>query len=131
MRTRHDDLIVVRIHEAPLRPTSSPSTQPRELPSLDHPSSLKWRENRTHQQLRTDLELSLNSSTNSTSREVNTTHGVNTPSTQYAADSSTTIENLSDAVIYSFFDSQPSTPQLDNEDLQQIDPDGLEDIDLT
>ncbi|GKB23177.1 uncharacterized mitochondrial protein-like protein, partial [Tanacetum coccineum] len=33
--------------------------------------------------------------------------GVNTASTQDAADSSTTVENLSDAVIYSFFASQP------------------------
>nr|GEX28737.1 hypothetical protein [Tanacetum cinerariifolium] len=47
-----------------------------------------------------------------------------------AADSSTTIENLSDAVIYSFFASQPSIPQLDNEDLQQIYPDDLEEMDL-
>ncbi|GKB84153.1 copia protein, partial [Tanacetum coccineum] len=47
-----------------------------------------------------------------------------------AADSSTTIENLSDVVIYSFFARQPSTPQLDNEDLQQINPDDLEEMDL-
>ncbi|GJX35804.1 ribonuclease H-like domain-containing protein [Tanacetum coccineum] len=47
-----------------------------------------------------------------------------------AADSSTTIENLSDSVIYSFFASQPSTSQLDNEDLQQINPDDLEEMDL-
>ncbi|GJY51476.1 hypothetical protein Tco_0442323 [Tanacetum coccineum] len=47
-----------------------------------------------------------------------------------AADSSTTVGNLSDAVIYSFFASQPSTPQLDNEDLQQINPDDLEEMDL-
>ncbi|GJV13398.1 putative ribonuclease H-like domain-containing protein [Tanacetum coccineum] len=45
-------------------------------------------------------------------------------------DSSTTVENLSDAVIYSFFASQPSIPQLDNEDLQQIHPDDLEEMDL-
>ncbi|GKB28831.1 retrovirus-related pol polyprotein from transposon TNT 1-94 [Tanacetum coccineum] len=56
-------------------------------------------------------------STNSATRAVNTTQGVNTASTQGAVDSSTTIENLSDAVIYSFFASQPSIPQLDNEDL--------------
>ncbi|GKB10111.1 hypothetical protein Tco_0844034 [Tanacetum coccineum] len=31
---------------------------------------------------------------------------------------------------YSFFASQPSIPQLDNEDLQQINPDDLEEIDL-
>ncbi|GKB47740.1 retrovirus-related pol polyprotein from transposon TNT 1-94 [Tanacetum coccineum] len=64
------------------------------------------------------------SSTNSATRAVNTT------STQGAADSSTTVENLSDAVIYSFFASQPSIPQLDNEDLQQINPDDLEEMDL-
>ncbi|GJX83415.1 ribonuclease H-like domain-containing protein, partial [Tanacetum coccineum] len=70
------------------------------------------------------------SSTNSATRAVNTTQGVNTASTQDAAESSTTIENLSDAVIYSFFASQPSTPQLDNEDLQQIYPKDLEEMDL-
>ncbi|GJR00618.1 hypothetical protein Tco_0523602 [Tanacetum coccineum] len=57
------------------------------------------------------------SSTNSATRAVNTAQGVNTASTQGAADSSTIVENLSDAVIYSFFVSQPSIPQLDNEDL--------------
>ncbi|GJX27068.1 ribonuclease H-like domain-containing protein [Tanacetum coccineum] len=71
------------------------------------------------------------SSTNSATRAVNTAQGVNTASTQGAADSSTTVENLSDAVIYSFFASQPSIPQLDNEDLQQINPDDLEEIDLS
>ncbi|GJX25780.1 ribonuclease H-like domain-containing protein [Tanacetum coccineum] len=44
--------------------------------------------------------------------------------------SSTIVENLSDAVIYSFFASQPSTPQLANEDLQQIHPNDLEEMDL-
>ncbi|GKE45855.1 hypothetical protein Tco_1473139, partial [Tanacetum coccineum] len=58
-------------------------------------------------------------STNSATRVVNTAQGVNTASTQGAADSSTTIENLSDVVIYSFFSSQLSIPKLDNEDLQQ------------
>ncbi|GKD47744.1 ribonuclease H-like domain-containing protein [Tanacetum coccineum] len=70
------------------------------------------------------------SSTNNATRVVNTTQGVNTTSTQGAADSSTTIENLSDAMIYSIFASQPSILQLDNEDLQQIHPDDLEKLDL-
>ncbi|GKE62609.1 hypothetical protein Tco_1512976 [Tanacetum coccineum] len=56
--------------------------------------------------------------------------GVNTASTQGDVDSSTTVENLSDAMIYSFFASQPSIPQLDNEDLQQINPGDLEEMDL-
>ncbi|GJR89781.1 ribonuclease H-like domain-containing protein [Tanacetum coccineum] len=70
------------------------------------------------------------SSTNSATRAVNIAQGINTASTQGATDSSTTVENLSDVVIYSSFASQPSTPQLDNKDLQQINPDDLEDMDL-
>ncbi|GKA06142.1 ribonuclease H-like domain-containing protein [Tanacetum coccineum] len=66
-----------------------------------------------------------------TNKAVNTTQGVNTASTQGVADSSTTVENLSDVVIYSFCASQPSIPQLDNENLQQIHPDDLEEMDLS
>ncbi|GJV60750.1 ribonuclease H-like domain-containing protein [Tanacetum coccineum] len=37
---------------------------------------------------------------------------------------------MSDVVIYAFFASQPNSPQLNNEDLQQINPDDLEEMDL-
>ncbi|GJW42344.1 putative ribonuclease H-like domain-containing protein [Tanacetum coccineum] len=40
------------------------------------------------------------------------------------------VDSLSDVVIYSFFASQSNSSQLDNEDLKQIDPDNLEEIDL-
>nr|GEV40626.1 hypothetical protein [Tanacetum cinerariifolium] len=40
------------------------------------------------------------------------------------------IDSLSDAVIYSFFASQSNSPQLDNEDLKQINLDDLEEMDL-
>ncbi|GKA87165.1 retrotransposon protein, putative, ty3-gypsy subclass, partial [Tanacetum coccineum] len=43
---------------------------------------------------------------------------------------STTIDNLSDAVICAFFASQPNSTHLDNENLQQINPDDLEEMDL-
>ncbi|GKF88899.1 hypothetical protein Tco_0262862, partial [Tanacetum coccineum] len=68
-------------------------------------------------------------SSNSISRTngaVNTAHA----NTQATTVNSTTIDNLSDAVICSFFASQPNSLQLDNEDLQQIHPDDLEEIDL-
>ncbi|GJV46594.1 hypothetical protein Tco_1431130 [Tanacetum coccineum] len=42
----------------------------------------------------------------------------------------TNIDNLSDAVIYAFFASQPNSPQLIHEDLQQIHPDDMEEMDL-
>ncbi|GKB25994.1 hypothetical protein Tco_0865395 [Tanacetum coccineum] len=53
----------------------------------------------------------------STNEAVNIAHGVITVSTQATVVNSTTIDNLSDAVIYAFFASQPNSPQLDNEDL--------------
>ncbi|GJT90155.1 ribonuclease H-like domain-containing protein [Tanacetum coccineum] len=68
--------------------------------------------------------------TSSTNGAVNTAHGVTTASTQATAVNSTTIDNLSDVVICAFFASQPNSPQLDNEDLQQINPDDLEEMDL-
>nr|GEY10732.1 ribonuclease H-like domain-containing protein [Tanacetum cinerariifolium] len=40
------------------------------------------------------------------------------------------VDSLSDAVIYSFFACQSNSPQLDNKDLKQIDPDYLEEMDL-
>ncbi|GKC75126.1 hypothetical protein Tco_1125900 [Tanacetum coccineum] len=61
---------------------------------------------------------------------VNTAQGVNTASTQGAADSSKSGENFSNVMIYSFFASQQSILQLDNEYLQQINPDDLEEMDL-
>ncbi|GKE47966.1 ribonuclease H-like domain-containing protein [Tanacetum coccineum] len=73
--------------------------------------------------------VSLNS-TSSTHVAINTAHDATTTSTQATAINSTTIDNLSDAIICTFFASQLNSPQLDNEDLQQIHPDDLEEIDL-
>ncbi|GJY93883.1 ribonuclease H-like domain-containing protein [Tanacetum coccineum] len=67
---------------------------------------------------------------NNTIGAVNPSHGTTTASTQATVVNSTKIDNLSDVVICAFFASQPSSPQLDNEDLQQIHPDDLEEMDL-
>ncbi|GKF35081.1 ribonuclease H-like domain-containing protein, partial [Tanacetum coccineum] len=68
--------------------------------------------------------------TNSTNGAVNTALGATTVNTQATAVNSTIIDNLSDVVICTFFASQPNSPQLDNEDLQQIHPDDLKEMDL-
>ncbi|GJT67648.1 hypothetical protein Tco_1019128 [Tanacetum coccineum] len=73
---------------------------------------------------------SLNNNTSSTNEAVNTAYGVSTASTQVNAANSTSIDNLSDVVICAFIASQPNSPQLINEDLQQIHPDDMEEIDL-
>ncbi|GKC91458.1 ribonuclease H-like domain-containing protein, partial [Tanacetum coccineum] len=69
-------------------------------------------------------------STSSTNGAVNTALGATTTSTQAITISLTTIDNLSDVIICAFFASQPNSPQLDNEDLQQIHPNDLEEMDL-
>ncbi|GJS68552.1 putative ribonuclease H-like domain-containing protein [Tanacetum coccineum] len=73
---------------------------------------------------------SSNNNTSSSNEAVNAAHGVTTASTQVNIAYSTKIDNLSDAVICSFFASQPSSPQLAHEDLQQIHPDDIEEMDL-
>ncbi|GJX80473.1 uncharacterized mitochondrial protein-like protein [Tanacetum coccineum] len=65
-----------------------------------------------------------------TNEAVNTAHGVSTANTQVNAANSTNTDNLSDAVICAFFASQPNSPQLVHEDLQQIHPNDIEEIDL-
>nr|GEV88168.1 hypothetical protein [Tanacetum cinerariifolium] len=62
-----------------------------------------------------------------TPQAVNTTIGVSTVGSQV---NTANIDNLSDDVIYAFLASQPSSPQHVNEELEQIHPDDLEEMDL-
>ncbi|GJV36512.1 ribonuclease H-like domain-containing protein [Tanacetum coccineum] len=66
----------------------------------------------------------------STNEAVNTAYGVSAVSTQVSAANSTNVDNLRDVVIYAFFSSQLNNPQLVNEDLQQLHPNDLEEMDL-
>ncbi|GJZ01487.1 hypothetical protein Tco_0519448 [Tanacetum coccineum] len=71
---------------------------------------------------------STNSNNNSsTNKADNTTYGVSAAHTQ---SNPTSGDNLSDAVICAFLASQPNSPQLAREDLEQIHPDDLEEMDL-
>ncbi|GKE85481.1 hypothetical protein Tco_1559223 [Tanacetum coccineum] len=68
--------------------------------------------------------------TSSTNEAVKTAHGVFAANSKNNASTLPNVDSLSDAVIYSFFASQSNSSQLDNEDLKQIDPDDLEEMDL-
>nr|GEU54459.1 retrovirus-related Pol polyprotein from transposon TNT 1-94 [Tanacetum cinerariifolium] len=68
--------------------------------------------------------------TDSTNKEVNTAHDVSAASSNTNASNLPNVDSLSDAVIYSFFASHSNRPQLDNENLKQIDPDDIEEMDL-
>nr|GEU65681.1 hypothetical protein [Tanacetum cinerariifolium] len=69
-------------------------------------------------------------STSSINGALKTAHDATNASTQATVVNSTKNDNLSDAVICSFFGIQPNSPHLDNVDLQQIHPDVLEEMDL-
>ncbi|GKE39815.1 putative ribonuclease H-like domain-containing protein, partial [Tanacetum coccineum] len=73
---------------------------------------------------------SSNKNTSSSNEAVNAAHEVTTASTKVNTAYSTNIDNLSDVVICSFFISQPNNPQLAHEDLQQIHPDDIKEIDF-
>ncbi|GJX12090.1 ribonuclease H-like domain-containing protein [Tanacetum coccineum] len=66
-------------------------------------------------------------SNSSTNEADNTAYGVSAAHTQ---SNPTSGDNLSDVVICAFLASQPNSPQMSREDLEQIDPDDLEEMDL-
>ncbi|GKF25122.1 ribonuclease H-like domain-containing protein, partial [Tanacetum coccineum] len=96
-----------RIYELELAGSSSTSQNPQNVAFLSSSST----------------NSNCNSSTN---KADNTAHGVSATHTQC---NSTSRDNLSNAMICAFLASQPNSPQLVREDLEQIDPD-LEEMDL-
>ncbi|GJX59116.1 ribonuclease H-like domain-containing protein [Tanacetum coccineum] len=93
----------------------------RSLPSEWKTHALIWR---NKQEIETISFTNSNISTNeadNTAYKVSAAHSQSNPATG---------DNLSDAVICAFLASQPNSPQLAQEDLEQIDPDDLEEMDL-
>nr|GEW47082.1 hypothetical protein [Tanacetum cinerariifolium] len=68
--------------------------------------------------------------TDSTNETVNVVPSVSAGSSKASVSTLLNVDSFSDAVIYSFFASQSNSPQLENEDLKQIDADYLEEMDL-
>nr|GEW27529.1 ribonuclease H-like domain-containing protein [Tanacetum cinerariifolium] len=70
------------------------------------------------------------SNTDSTTDSVSAATSVSAVCAKLHVSSHPNIDSLSNAVIFSFFASQSTSPQLDNENLKQIDVDDLEEMDL-
>nr|GEX22284.1 hypothetical protein [Tanacetum cinerariifolium] len=70
------------------------------------------------------------SNTDSSNKPVSAAASVYAISAKIHVSSLPYVDSLSNYVIYSFFASQSSNPQLDNDDLKKIDADDLEDMDL-
>nr|GEV07135.1 putative ribonuclease H-like domain-containing protein [Tanacetum cinerariifolium] len=73
--------------------------------------------------------VSLNN-TDSTNEPVNVIPSIFAASSKAIVSNLPNVDSLSDVMIYSFFASQSNSPQLENEDLKQIDADFLEEMDL-
>nr|GEV01549.1 ribonuclease H-like domain-containing protein [Tanacetum cinerariifolium] len=76
------------------------------------------------------LMEAIEKSTSNTNEADTTAIGVSTAHTQGTTINSTSVDNLSDVVICAFLASQPNSPQLTKEDLEQIDHDDLEEMDI-
>nr|GEY61141.1 ribonuclease H-like domain-containing protein [Tanacetum cinerariifolium] len=89
---------------------------------------IDWRTHTLIWRNKTDLEdQSLDDITN---ESVSAVTSISAASTKVSVFALPNVDNLSDAVIYSFFASQSNSLQLDNDDLKQIDGDDLEEMDL-
>nr|GEX26338.1 hypothetical protein [Tanacetum cinerariifolium] len=77
-----------------------------------------------------NLAFVSSSNTDSTTDAVSAATSVSAVCAKLPVSSHPNIDSLSNAVIYLFFASHSTSPQLDNEDLKQIDVDDLEEIDL-
>nr|GFC50387.1 hypothetical protein [Tanacetum cinerariifolium] len=97
------------------------------LPYKDQRKILKHRQNPQNVAF---ISSNSTNNTSNTNKADNTAYGVSIAHTQGNTINSTSVDNLSDAVIYAFLVSQPNSSQLAREDLKQIDPDNLEEMDL-
>nr|GEW18002.1 hypothetical protein [Tanacetum cinerariifolium] len=77
-----------------------------------------------------NLAFVSSSNTDNTTHSVSAAASVSTVCAKLHVSSLPNVDSLSNAVIYSFFTSQSTSPQLDNEDFKQIDVDDLEEMDL-
>nr|GEX72621.1 hypothetical protein [Tanacetum cinerariifolium] len=68
--------------------------------------------------------------TDSTNESVSAIASVSAASAKVPVYAFPNVDTLSDAVIYSFIASQSNNPQLDNDDLKQVDANDLEEMDL-
>nr|GEW37341.1 putative ribonuclease H-like domain-containing protein [Tanacetum cinerariifolium] len=77
-----------------------------------------------------NLAFVSSSHTDSTTDSVSTAASVYAACAKLSASPLPNVDSLSNAVIYFFFASQSTSPQLDNEDLKQLDVNDLEEMDL-
>nr|GEX19003.1 hypothetical protein [Tanacetum cinerariifolium]GEY21399.1 hypothetical protein [Tanacetum cinerariifolium] len=100
----------------------------RSLPTEWRTHTLIWR-NKTDLEDQSLDDLFNNLKIYEAEVKINDVASVFAASTKVLISALPNVDNLSNAIIYSFFASQSNIPQLDNDDLKQIDVDDLEEMD--
>nr|GFC62842.1 hypothetical protein [Tanacetum cinerariifolium] len=116
-----DSPIPTRVVEGVVQPVALTSTKQK----LARKNELKARGTTIQ-----NLAFMSSSNTNSTTELVSANASVSAVCAKLHVSSLHNVDSLINAVIYSFFASQSTSGQLDNEDLKQIDIDDLEEMDL-
>nr|GEX22163.1 putative ribonuclease H-like domain-containing protein [Tanacetum cinerariifolium] len=116
-----DSPIPTVVVEGAVQPTDILTTEQK----LARRNELKARGNPTQ-----NIAFVSSSNTNSTTDSVSAATSVSAVCAQLPVSAHPNIDSLSNAVIFSFFANQSTSPQIDNKDLKQIDVDDLEEIDL-
>nr|GEX29656.1 hypothetical protein [Tanacetum cinerariifolium] len=103
------------------------------LPSEWKTHTLIWKNKadlEEHSNPTQNLDFVSSSNTDSTTDSISTATSVSAVCAKLPMSSHPNIDSLSNEVIFPFFASQSTSPQLDNKDLKQIDIDDLEEMDL-
>nr|GEU85857.1 hypothetical protein [Tanacetum cinerariifolium] len=116
-----DSHVPTRIVEGVVQPVAPTTAEQK----LARKNELKARGTDSH-----NLAFVSSTSTDSTTDSVSVAVNVSAIGTKLISSTLPNVDSLSNAVIYSFFTSQSSSPQLDNEDLKKIDVDDLKEMDL-
>nr|GEV14380.1 putative ribonuclease H-like domain-containing protein [Tanacetum cinerariifolium] len=116
-----DSHLPTRVVEGVLQPVAPTTAEQK----LARKNELKARGTTTQ-----NLAFVSSSNTDSTTESVSVTASVSAVCAKMPVSSLPNVDSLSNVVIYSFFASQSTSPQLDNEDLKKIDVYDLEEMDL-
>nr|GEU40718.1 hypothetical protein [Tanacetum cinerariifolium] len=136
-----DSHVPTRVVEGVLQPVAPITAEQRNKSDLEEQSlddlfnTLKIYETEVKQSSSTgtashNLAFVSLSHTDSTTDSVSVAASVSAACTKLLASPLLNVDSLSNAVIYYFFASQSTSPQLDNKDLKKIDVDDLEEMDL-
>nr|GEW46689.1 ribonuclease H-like domain-containing protein [Tanacetum cinerariifolium] len=125
-----DSLAPTRVVDGVLQPVAPTTAEQRLARKNELKACAEVKSSSSASTLTQNIAFVSSSNTDSTNEPVSAATSVYAVSVKMHVSSLPNVDSLSNVVIYSFFASQSSSPQLDNDDLKQIDADDLGEMDL-